>query len=220
MNVQCPHCGHQGSVPEYVSSAPQMIRCPKCKTKFSVKSEVHEQPDLSFPRIKPQDDQVSELLEMAEAEQKRPPSEAEVESLGMFGEIASGDDDEPPPHSFQSASPKFSHSPDPAPVQRPRLLPNAIPDDPWFYGFVDIWANISLALAVIAALACAAGLVSAINLYANNQELSPWPWVCLSSLAVGIACMTTSAFTHVLLDLARNIRRLRIHADHDAGIAV
>jgi hypothetical protein len=43
---------------------------------------------------------------------------------------------------------------------------------------------------------------------------------CLSGLCMGIACMTTSDFTHVLLDLARNIRRLRIHADHDAEIAV
>ncbi len=102
------------------------------------------------------------------------------------------------------------------------FVPNAIPDDPWFYRFVNVWANISLAVAVAAAFACAIGVLVTVSLFANEHGESPWPWlyISLSSLAVGIACMTTSAFTHVLLDLARNIRRLRIHADHDAGIPV
>jgi hypothetical protein len=99
-----------------------------------------------------------------------------------------------------------------------------LPPDPRYYNLIDSWSRIGfwgvLALGAIALVVIGVFLVRAF-LGAPNLNTSTTVLILgfVGTIAFLLISFMTTALNLLLVDLARNTRRLRIHADRSAQIA-
>ena len=132
------------------------------------------------------------------------------------------DEDDPLPRSLKSAAPLHSASAMADSPHKQQLASLPIPPDPWFYAIIAGWGNFYLVIGGLIAVPSAAGLIAVILSLPTGDWTSFMAtlFIVLPAFGLALVFLTLSAVILLLLDLARNIRRLRIHADHDTGIVV
>ncbi len=216
MKVRCPNCGHQGKIPDQLSQSGRPIRCPKCKIRFGERAET-----VAKDRHEP--DEILSAVGSASYD-SRTNSAAESNSIPLaeaFESLGPVVDEEPEFHLSPLPPPLKTTSPilaDSNPPLAGRADSSAhFSPEPWFYKVIQVWAVLYLAIGVFVVFL--GTVVTTLLFYWSPDRTSPNPaqlvifaWLC----GIAFFFFTVSAFIYLLLDLARNIRRLRLHADHRA----
>jgi hypothetical protein len=96
-----------------------------------------------------------------------------------------------------------------------------LPPDPWFYGFLDAWGMLYLGTAGLVLAAMLIGLVlSRLGATPDGHTFGLWPLigVLLIVVLILIFLLTCAATMFLIVDQARNIRRLTLHAERMESI--
>jgi hypothetical protein len=192
MTVQCPNCGHSGTLPSNMESGQHKIRCRRCGVKFESQPKAAEQKVDAEPEIDPKG-----LPGLATELGIEPESQSEEEdSVTGVGDL------------------KIDVSDDELPVPSERLA--TLPPEPWYYGFLDGWGVFYLYAAGFTF--CAALLTFAlalINARANDGGLSVL--VAIVGFVVvalfGTVLVTCAAVIFLIVDQARNVRQLHVRPE-------
>jgi len=107
------------------------------------------------------------------------------------------------------------------------LLPSGaepLPPDPQFYNLIDSWSRICfLGVLGLGALSLVVIGVLLVRAVLGGQDINSSTTALIlgfvGTIAFLLISFTTTALNLLLVDLARNTRRLRIHADRGAQIA-
>lgn len=133
MRVQCPNCGHSGTLPPGIASAPHKIHCRRCGVRF----------DSKPPEVNP-----TGLSDLATQLGIQPETQSEEDEAIKIPDDGAGglnidvSDDEP----LAESEP-----------------PITIPPDPWFHGLLRAWGALYLVGAGLALLAMVFALVGILN---------------------------------------------------------
>ena len=198
MTVQCPKCGHSGSLPSNAKMRPHKIRCPKCGVKFDTKAPEADPNQLSD--IPTELGIEIETAYLGEEEAIEVPSD-----IGKNLDVAVSDEDEP------------AVKVDPPTARRDPIY---LSPDPWFYGFLEIWGVLYL---VAAGFAAAAAFLLCIGSVAGSAE--PVSQTLLGLVIVvgplfiaAFVLVTAAAVIFLIVDLARNVRLTRFHTERTESI--
>jgi hypothetical protein len=238
MTIRCPHCGRDGRLPDGVGSHRQFLRCRKCRGRFRSEAQFPadvapnlEPPFGTHPSSQLADDlrrfqSGAALLASLDDNDLDPPStltdldDSNYElTVSLEGELDDSQFELPavtvtdPPQS-ESRSP-HAHAP-------ARTEP--LSEEPQYYNRIDKLIHICfwgiLGLGAVSLVVIGVFLARALlGTQTINSTTTTLIMALVGTIAFLLISFTTTALSVLVLDLARNIRRLRIHADGDSGIA-
>ena len=191
MVVQCPNCGHSGNLSPDMESGPHKIRCRRCGITFATESPVIDQKGLPDATTEVG---IAPLLEPEEEAMEIPD-----DGVGNL-KIEISREDEPSAEIEPSIN---------------------LRSDPWFYGFLDAWGKLYLYAAGFLSGVVSLGLiVVAIGAMPTDRTL-PIQYliaVLIFIVPVVIGLLTCAAIIFLIVDQARNIRRLNRYAERMESI--
>jgi transcription elongation factor Elf1 len=185
MTVQCPNCGHSGTLPSNMESGQHKIRCRRCGVRFETQPKAAEQKVDAEPEIDSKG-----LSELATEMGIEPEFQSEeVDSAIGLGDLKI------------DVSAEMGSLADPPPY-------------PWFYGFLEAWGVLYLVAAVLALLAMVL-VLAGILVGASPVSDSPVSYVvaAIPFVVVAFVLVTCAAVLFLIVDLARNIRLTRFRAE-------
>ncbi len=237
MTIRCPRCGQTGNIPAQRELTVDTIRCRKCMTRFS-RASVSDLEGLSRwrPGQVPPRPAVPVAAVFAavpvhahRADERRIDSAASVVSARDDSQyempVVTDPEDDDSHWELPAVEPDQPSSDDefPAYVEVRPDEENAIAS-PWYLNLIDYWARYHFGVALVF------GALSIVVLgFALFRAVSDVGSVSLSitSLVIGsvalvafaILLVSSTALNLVLVDLARNVRRLRMPSDRDTRVA-
>ncbi len=191
MMVRCPNCGHSGKLPSNVQPIPGRIRCPSCGRGFDTQAAMLGQRGLS--------DAPRDLATGPRPESEEEAIEIPDDGLGNLN---------------IDVSEEYELSGETGP-------PISLPPAPWFYGFLDAWGNLYLVAAGLILAAVLIGLLaSVLGAIPNVHALGLWELLAVALVVAPILIflLTCAAVIFLIVDQARNIRRLTLHAERMESI--
>jgi hypothetical protein len=236
MTIRCPHCGRDGRLPDQLASSMQTLRCRKCGGRFATRAQfpVDVAPNFepapfgTLPSAQLADglsrfESSAEFLADLHNDDDPPSTLTDLDdsnyelTVSLEGELDDSQFELPTvtvtdPNLSESRAPQ-AHSPSDT---------EPLPPEPPFYSLIDKWSRIcflvvlglgALSLVVIAVFLGRA-LVGSQNINSSTTTLIV---AFLGTIALVVISFTATALNVLLVDLLRNIRCLRIHADRDAG---
>jgi hypothetical protein len=239
MTIRCPHCGRDGRLPDGLSSPRQFLRCRKCGGRFTAPAPFPAEvaPSLEAPphgtlASAQLDDELARFGSAAaflaglDNNDLDPPStltdlgDSNYElTVSLEGELDDSQFEIPavtvtdPPQSESRSS--HAHA---------LTGMEPLSAEPQFYKRIDKWTRIcffgvlglgALSLVVIGVFLGRA-LLGTQNINSSTTTLIV---AFVGTIAVLLISFTTTALNVLLVDLARNVRRLRIHADGESPTA-
>jgi hypothetical protein len=237
MTIRCPRCGRDGRLPGKLASPTQILRCRKCQGRFTAHTlqPVGVVPNLERPfGTVPSSEMAgaldrysssAALLASLDDEDDLPPTLADLGdsnyelTVSLVGEL---DDSQ-----FELPTIRETDPSPPANRSAPALVlagSEPFPPDPEFYALIDSWSRIcflavlgsvALSLLVIGVLLVRAFLGGS-NIHSSTTALI---FGFVGTIAFLLVSFMMTVLSLLLVDLARNTRRLRIHADRGAQIA-
>jgi hypothetical protein len=195
MTVKCPNYGHSGKLPSNMESGPHKIRCPKCGVRFETQPGEVVAEGLSDPEIDP-----NGLSDLAADLGIEPELESDEEATELPG-VGVG-------------NLKLDVSHDEIPVQsEPR---EELPPEPWFYGFLDGWGMFYFCAAGITFVVLVAFVLLMVTGGASTVGGFPVGFLIVGAAIIalfGTFLITSAAVIFLVVDQARNIRRLQDRAE-------
>jgi hypothetical protein len=232
MVIQCPKCGRSGTLPGEQVWNTHALRCRKCDTRFMVGAVPLERTEQSIVRI--------------QALHPASPALSAIDSAITNGFFSGNDDDDDLEPSLPD--PADSHyelpvanggdedvdfddwSTDDIPARpfpdEPAVEPASVAtsvSDPWYYKLIHAWGRahffsaIGFAALSLTAISCLVLARLTGNLKPESSALAVVVGI-VAAIALLMISLSTTALNLLLIDLARNIHRLRVQADHNAKI--
>jgi hypothetical protein len=226
MTVKCPNCGASGRVPPRLESGTHNVRCRKCGVRFETEAAKVREPlipvppeielDEEAPEAEPEglSDTAGELGIKPEEEDAR---EVQLTYIPMDG------GGYPDVGVSKAIQPPLASAPA---VNRPSgPWPHGHEPEPWYYGFLQTWGALHLGAAGLIAIPF---LISLTRVLASpdgvDSRTGSSPLTVITLAAMVVSSVTVAAVLYLIVDVARNIRETRFHAErtesllrHDSG---
>jgi zinc-ribbon domain len=232
MTIRCPHCGRDGRLPDKLAAQRQILRCRKCRGRFRSEAQLgapvvpHLEPSEMTGELA-QFPATAALLASLDDENDLPATLTDLGdsnyelTVSLEGEL---DDSQFELPTIKEPHPSPSEDPPAPALVLAGPEPEPLPPDPQYYNLIDSWSRICfwgvLGLGGLALVVIGVFLVRAFLGRPNlNSSITALILGFVGTIAfLLISCMTV-ALNLLLVDLARNTRRLRLHADRSAQIA-
>jgi hypothetical protein len=206
MTVTCPSCGKSGKLPPSVELGSRKIRCPSCGVRFateSMESDIGARPPVSivldFEPESRHPDVVTEDMKQWHASVLAKP-EADVGHHSGDTRI---------PHTVPTVNVNVHDEDDELTTASPSAAD--LPSDPWFYMVLEAWGVLQLIGAGIALFVMIPVLVELVNNAKSEHAPSLLPLA--PPLLVAFVLVSSAAVMFLIVDVARNIRATRFHAE-------
>jgi hypothetical protein len=207
MTVTCPNCGNSGKLPPNVGPGPRKIRCPKCGVRFDATAPEAEPERLSDIANEAEPERLSDIATELGIDSEEVIEEEEATEIpGGGGTLSTKVSDQ------DATSVRTEPTIGIDPVMH--LLP-----DPWFYGFLEGWGVFYNILAGLIFLGLLTGFVVVLAQSSKESDVTASIW--LIGLGLGISALiaiTCAAVLFLIVDVARNVRTMRFHAERTESI--
>jgi hypothetical protein len=220
MMIRCPHCGMDGRLPEELAALGRVLRCRKCSGRFTTHTQgpagtiALSQPADVLASLDDDDDDDDDGLPPISS--GRDDSNFDV-SFALQGEL---DDSQ-----FELPAVAENNNHPPPTALAPVLAESKpLPADPRYYDFIDSWSRKGFWLVVVAvavAVMVIGGFLARALLIGQSIEEYTTALIVgfVAALTLLLVTFAATALNLLLVDLARNTRRLRIHADRGTRVA-
>jgi Zn ribbon nucleic-acid-binding protein len=191
MTVQCPNCGHSGTLPPNMESGQHKVRCRRCGVEFETQPKEADQKVDAEPEIDPKG--LSEL----------------ATELGIEPEFQSEEEDS----AIGVGDLKIDVSDDDLPVPtEPRAT---LPPEPWYYGFLHrLGVFYFFAAGVVFIFAFVLFGLSVLRVASDGRQHILYSIIDVAFFVMlGMFLVTSSAAIFLIVDQARNVRRLQFRIE-------
>jgi hypothetical protein len=235
MTIRCPHCGRDGRLPDQLSSSMQSLRCRKCGGRFATRAQF---PVDVAPNFEPAPFGTLPTAQLADGLSR-------FESNAEFVADPHNDDDPPSTltdldDSNYELTVSLEGELDDSHFELPTVTvtdrtasdsPSAnvhhpsdtepLPPEPQYYNLIDEWSRICcLGVLGLGSLSLVVTGIYLVRALLEAQSITSSTIILIVAFVGTVVfvfiTVTTTALNVLLVDMARNIRRLRIQAERSA----